>query len=260
VRIWYQSFLDRQGNSVYVQLLQDYLDSIASSDVEYEVIDMYPPDRDLHWISEWRCGSQVIRNALRAKEEGVDCFAIGHFQDVALTESRASVDIPVYGLGECSMLHALTLGERFGLITINPIFIPWHERQVIQYGLHQRYVGVRAMETTADLYMRATTDDTALEEVIELIRREAEPLVEAGAEVVVPAGGLPGMMLNRYKQQGKELDLGGAVMLNCVDVLAKYAEMAVRLRDAGTAGASRRFTYRLPSERAREDFLASLAQ
>ena len=47
------------------------------------------------------------------------------------------VDIPVLGLGQCSMLYACTLGRRFGLITIDPIYIPWHEDQIIKAGLAQ---------------------------------------------------------------------------------------------------------------------------
>ena len=47
----------------------------------------------------------MICNAIQAEKDGYDGFAVGHFQEPGLYEARASVDIPVHGLGEasCSM-------------------------------------------------------------------------------------------------------------------------------------------------------------
>ena len=71
----------------------------------------------------------------------------GHFQEPGLIEARTAVDIPVLGLGETTMLHALTLGHTFGLVTINPVFVPWLRDQIIRLGLTQQSAGVRALDT-----------------------------------------------------------------------------------------------------------------
>ena len=62
--------------------------------------------------------------------------------------------MPVLGLGETTLFHACTLGRKLGLVTINPAFIPWHEDQVIRYGLQQRVVGVRAVNATVKRFHR----------------------------------------------------------------------------------------------------------
>ena len=54
------------------------------------------------------------------------------------TFGGAAVDIPVVGLGEATLLAALSMGRRLGLVTIDPVFIDWHERQVRAHGLDQR--------------------------------------------------------------------------------------------------------------------------
>ena len=64
-----------------------------------------------------------------------------HFQDPGLSEAKSAVDIPVLGLGETTLHFSLTLGRKIGLVTINPAFIPWHEDQIIKYGMQQRVVG-----------------------------------------------------------------------------------------------------------------------
>ena len=94
-----------------------------------------PPDLELNRITELRCSIQVVRNAVTAQQQGYDAFVIGHFQDGGLYEARSAVDIPVLALGEASMLFACTLGGKIALVTINPIFIPMHEEQIIRYGL-----------------------------------------------------------------------------------------------------------------------------
>jgi Asp/Glu/hydantoin racemase len=254
LRIRYQSFIDPHENAEYTEALQSYLDSVADPDVSFEVVGMSPPDKHLHRITEFRCSAHVIRGAIRAKEAGLDAYAIGHFQDGGLAEARSAVDIPVTGLGEASMLFACTLGRKIGLITINPVFESWHEEQVLQYGLQQRVTAVRAMRTSVDLYMRACTEEDALEELAERFRAEA--LVEAGCEVIVPAGGLPATLLARRKEP---LDLGGAVFANCVGILAKHTEMAVRCHRLGIARTARNATYALPSQPVLDEFLSSMA-
>mgnify|MGYP006197704425 CR=1 FL=1 len=64
----------------------------------------------------------------------------------------------VIGLGEANLLSALSMGGRFGLVTIDPIFVPWHDRQIrlhellapvlvqahgIRLDLHARHVAQR---------------------------------------------------------------------------------------------------------------------
>src|SRR4029453_7844217 len=134
--------------------------------------------------------AQAIRSGIQAQAEGYDAFVIGHFQEPGLVECRSALDIPVIGLGEATMLYACMLGRAFGLVTINPVFIPWHRDQFLRLGLGQRAVGVRAVATQVATYMQAFEDDAAYQQVKADFCRQAAPLVEAGADVVIPAGGL----------------------------------------------------------------------
>jgi Asp/Glu/hydantoin racemase len=144
-RIWYQSFTDLAVDAAYFSRLDAYLRSVSGAGFEIAVAGMQPGDRYLHPITEFRCAAQVIANALGAERAGYDAFVIGHFQEPGLAEARAAVGIPVIGLGEAAMLHALTLGRRIGLVTINPLFIPYHQDQIARHGLQQRVVAVAAL-------------------------------------------------------------------------------------------------------------------
>jgi Asp/Glu/hydantoin racemase len=256
MRIRWQSFIDPDQHRDYFELLQAQLEQSAGDGVSYEIVGIRPPDTELHRLSEMRCGMRAVANALAATEEGYDAFAIGHFQDSGLHEARSAVQIPVLGLGETSMLHACALGQLIGLVTIDPIFVPWHREQVVRYGLRQRVIGVSALTglAVAD-YVAACSEENAFARVLEQFDRAARPLLDQGAEVLIPAGGLPALVLSRHPG----LDVGGATVLNPVQVLAKHTEAAVALARLGQPVASRRGAFALPSERTREEFLGALS-
>ena len=138
-RIWYQSFVHPVEQAPYIERLQAHArQGVASPGVSFEVHGLDPPDHSFHPLTEFRCAAQVIRNALEAEKAGYDAFVVGHFQEPGLIEIRGAVDIPVIGLGEANLLAGLSMGGRLGLVTIDPVFIPWHDRQVGMHGLGER--------------------------------------------------------------------------------------------------------------------------
>lgn len=196
-RIWYQSFVHPIEHAPYIARLQAQLDNVAGPGVRFEVHGLDPPDRFFHPLTEFRCAAQTIRLALEAERGGYDAFVIGHFQEPGLLEIRGAVDIPVVGLGEASMLAALTVGRRFGLVTIDPMFIDWHERQVRAHGLEARVAGVRAIHADLPGFMRAFTDETAYAQVRAEFVDQVRPLVAKAAEMALALYRLTGATVSR---------------------------------------------------------------
>src|SRR5262245_30904747 len=238
-RLWYQSFVHPIEQAPYIERLQALLDAAAGPGIRFEVHGLDPPDHLFHPLTEFRCAAQTIRNALDAEREGYDAFVIGHFQEPGLLEIRGAVDIPVVGVGEATLLAALSMGRQLGLVTIDPIFIDWHERQVRAHGLDQRVTGVRAIHVDLAGFMRAFTDDASYARVCADFVEQVRPLVAAGAEVIIPAGGLPMLLFARERP----FIIDGALVLNGISVVAKAAEMALALRRLTGSVVSRRGTY-----------------
>jgi allantoin racemase len=250
-RIWYQSFVHPIEQAPYMGRLQAYLDAAANSGTRFEVHGLDPADRHFHPLTEFRCAAQTIRHALEAERAGYDAFVIGHFQEPGLLQIRGAVDIPVIGLGEASMLAALSMGGRIGLVTIDPVFINWHERQVIAHGFDQRVAGVRAIQADLPGFMRAFTDEAGYAKVRAEFIEQVRPLVAAGAEVIIPAGGLPMLLFARECP----FVIDGALVLNGIAVVAKAAEMALALRTLTGSVVSRRGTYAKASAACVEEYL-----
>lgn len=239
MRVWYQSFVDPAEQAPYIDRLGTRLQSLASAGITVDVRGIYPPDRYFHPLTEFRCAQQTIHAALEAERAGYDAFVIGHFQEPGLTECRGTVDIPVIGLGEATMLFACSIGRKIGLVTIDPVFIPWHEEQVIRHGLTQRVGGVAAIKADLPRFMRAFTDAGEYAAVRADFVRQVQPLLERGCDVLIPAGGLP--MLLFSQQQPFLID--GAVVLEGIATVMKATEMALALHRLTGVAASRSGLY-----------------
>ncbi|WP_019216509.1 aspartate/glutamate racemase family protein [Legionella tunisiensis] len=255
-RIWYQSFVAPTEQTNYLQRLQDQLNQYADKDFQFEVHGLTPADKNLHPLTEFRCAAQTIRNAIQAEEQGYDAFVIGHFQEPGINEIKACIDIPVIGLGESNMLHACSLGRKIGLVTINPVFIPWHENQINYYGLQQRITAVSAVEAQVQDFEQAFTNSSVYQKLLLAFTEQIKPMIAQGVEVVVLAGGLPMLLLARQKN----FTIDGAMVVNGIAVCVKAAEMALKLKELTGEFISRRGTYQKASHETVSEFLHLLKE
>lgn len=242
MKILYQSYVNNALSEPYIRHLTAYLNRIKNEDTEIVIGEMDPPDDYAHGVMEYRCGYQALQKVYEAEENGYDAIILGHFQDPGLAEAKAIVDIPVLGLGETSMLHACQLAEKTALVTINPRFIPYHEEQILKYRLENRIIGVSALNFKPGEFTALFDDPDQIESTMDSLKEQALPLIERGAEMIIPAGGIP--MLACVQAGG--VMIGDVPVLNGLSVILKQAEMAVQLRQLGEYKTSRAGRYLKP--------------
>jgi allantoin racemase len=155
------------------------------------------------------------------------------------------------GLGEASFLAAMSMGRQIGLVTIDPIFIDWHERQITAYGFGQRVTGVRAIHVDLPGFMRAFSDEVSYAQVRADFVNQVRPLVAEGAEVIIPAGGLPMLLLFAHECP---FLIDGALVLNGIVTVAKAALSLHRLTGSVV---SRRGSYAKASAECVEEYLSN---
>ncbi len=88
-------------------------------------------------------------------------------------------------------------------------------------------------------FMKAFTDETAYAQVRAQFVAQVKPLIENGAEVIIPAGGLPMLLFARESP----FVIDDAPVLNGIAIVAKATEMAISLRSITNLVVSRRGTY-----------------
>lgn len=248
-KIWFQGATDRVHMAPYISRVEAHLKAILDPDFSYTFNSTSPPATTTHALTEFRIAGAFVRGAVEAGKQGYDAMAITHFQDAGLAEVKSVAEIPVLGLGETTLFHACTLGRKLGLVTINPAFVPWHEDQVIRYGLQSRVVGVRAVDAKVSDFIDAFSNNNSFEKLKPKWEHECRVLLDAGADVIVPAGGLPMMLFSG--------EIYGVPVVNGITVIAKSAEMAIKLRKLGAGLVSRRSNFAKPPEKALQEFLGN---
>jgi hypothetical protein len=117
--------------------------------------------------------------------------------------------------------------------------------------LDRRVVGVRAVHIDLPAFMRAFTDEESYARVRADFNEQVRPLVAAGAEVIIPAGGLPMLLFVRESP----FIIDGALVLNGIAVAIKATEMALSLKSLTGTVVSRRGTYAKASTACIEEYL-----
>jgi allantoin racemase len=256
VRLRWQSFVDPDQNRPYLDRLHTYLNEIADPGTEVEVVGVSPPDRWFGRLTELRCATVAVDNAIDADEQGLDAFVYGHFQDSGLFEARSACRLPVVGMGESSLHWAAQLGRTIALVSIDPVFAAWHREQADLYGLGGRIHGVTGLGVRVEDFATAFAGDAdAYRRLLDDFRAAVGPLVESGADVVVPAGGLFSLLAAGEQ----DFCVGHAPVVNSVAVTLKCAEVAVKLRRLSGLGPSRGPSFALAPREAVAEFRAFVA-
>lgn len=123
-------------------------------------------------------------------EHGHDAFILACFSDPGIRKLRQRCGRPIFGIGECAYLQAMSMGDRFGVISTVPEASIRHERYVSELGVSSRLA--------ADLPLDLGVADLSSEErTSERLLSVAGALVAKGADVLIL--GCAGM--SRYQER-----------------------------------------------------------
>lgn len=138
--------------------------------------------------------------ALMRRRDDADAYVIACYSDPGLAACREAVAKPVFGIQECAVLAAMSLGERVGILALGPASVRRHLRYLRQMGVLDRIAGERPLNLSVAEAEAAAAYPRVLDVGREL--READ-----GADVLIL--GCAGMAQHRAPL---EQDLGAPVV------------------------------------------------
>lgn len=246
MKLWYQSMSRQTEWGGYPRVLRSILDKVRDPDTEIHVagITEIGGVGDQFRYLEYLETGEVLKNVHRAVREGFDAFLIGNIADPGLREAREIADIPVLGLCESALHVACMMGASFSLVTINEKFTPRIVENVVRYGLKDRMAAVNRMQIDrlTDLGVGFEPGE-GRDRIVARFNRAAQANADAGAEVVIAAGGVVMAMLAHADIH----EAAGMPILNGITNLVKLGEMAVKTnRLMGGRFISKRCTYAPP--------------
>jgi allantoin racemase len=155
---------------------------------------------------------QPLCRVIREHEPDAAAFVIACFSDPGLFSAREATAKPVLGVAECGILTALTMGHRFGVISILAHSVPRHLRYIAAMSVEQRLAG----DLPIGLGVTELADArVTLTRMIDVGRRLRD---DCGADVLVM--GCAGMA-------GYRSDLEKAVQIPVVEPTQAAATMAL---------------------------------
>lgn len=165
----------------------------------------------------------TLRKIVEAEEKGYQAVVIDCFDDPALQPAREKVDIPVIGPGLISMLTAISIGDRFTILTVTETMIPsfWHN--IHAYGLGHKVASIRAVDIPVlELHEKK-------EEVLrQLVNHSVKAIKEDGASVLII--GCTGMAYLRKELQRKLKDKGYDIpVIDPILTALNYANMLINI-------------------------------
>jgi allantoin racemase len=116
---------------------------------------------------------------IATRDNEASAFVIACFSDPGLFSARETTRKPVLGIAECGILTALTLGHRFGIISILARSVPRHLRYIGAMGLTDRLAADMPIELGV---VELADEGRTLERMVAVGRSLRDP---HGADVVV---------------------------------------------------------------------------
>jgi Asp/Glu/hydantoin racemase len=252
MKIWWQSSTPIHRLHDYRNTLTEHLTSVKRPDTEVHVNGVDDGSMDLHYnavvaINSYGPGG-VLNKIIQAADGGYDAVAIGCFLDPAMQEAREVVPIPVFGLGETSMLTACMYGHKFSGVAFHSKQSQYYDRKAFEYGLASRHVPFGSLGIDFNDVQKAFTNPV---EMTHTFIAEARRLAAQGAEVILAACATVNAIIRREKIY----EVDGALVLDCNAVLLKTAEGMAELARSVGLKASQRLLYQQPKRRALDDWM-----
>ena len=123
----------------------------------------------------------LFEAGLTAEEDGYDAVVIDTVSDSGSDALRSMLDIPVVAPGRASLLFALTLGHRFGILAQWEPSLARYRKVIPEWGLADHCAGVDHFDTPPDF---SSLIDGKEERVLPKMLEACERLVAAGADVI----------------------------------------------------------------------------
>lgn len=258
MRLWYQSMTCLEETGRYVEAVTNIAHDLFGTSVHVEMHGIekeaysgyVPGDVFKYPLLKDVLQRRSIDNAIRAEQEGCDCFILGSFSEPFLKQTRSAVSIPVVSIAETALTTAWTLTERFALISLAPSYARRLGETVNRHGLAARFGGAWGLDhnyTEREAVAALENPEVFLDKFRACVASAAG----AGADLIVPAEGIVSLVVSRAGL--REID--GLVIMDSVGLVLLQAHMMVEARAKLGLGAARKLSFPVPPRAMRALFI-----
>lgn len=238
-------FLNPFGTPVYDQLISNVLTRSLRDDVRLEIrhLDSDMENMD-YFAAKHVLEISIMKEAVRAEQDGFDAFVIGCCYDPALTQCRELVDIPVIGPLEASIGNVRPFGHRFAIVTDHAKAATEITDLVRRYGQESNCKKVTSVGWFIDDMIK-----DPLSVARDAFSASREVMADTGAETVIMGCTIVAACYESVA--AKDPELQGLSVIDPNIIAVKQAEMLADLHASGQYRISRSGYYQQLSSHSR---------
>ncbi|GAA0572652.1 hypothetical protein GCM10010172_66510 [Paractinoplanes ferrugineus] len=177
-----------------------------------------------------RFNGYFAETALTAEREGYDAWIIAAGQDPGLREARTLATIPALGYTETATFVAAMQNHRFGVLGFMPKLREPITDNIHRQGLSHLLTSYQIVRDGAEAVRQAL--DGSFDLFLDSFGRAAEAAAEAGAQLLIPAEGIPNEI---FWHLGIH-ELHGLPVVDPAGLAVKTAELLVGAHGLGILG------------------------
>ncbi|WKU43408.1 aspartate/glutamate racemase family protein [Streptomyces sp. VNUA116] len=235
MRIWFHKHTVEGRIPLLDQWYRDHLDAIAAPgtviDIHTLPADTYPDNTPFglvgHHAAQVLFSQHFAHAAVRAERSGYDAWITAAGQDPGLRDARHLAGIPTLGYGESAFFLSAMTGQRFGLLGFMPPLEEPIRHNITRYGLDAHLAAYEVVPGGWDGVHRALDGDC--DPFLTVYTEAAERARAAGAEVIIPAEGIPNEILWHLGVR----ELAGMPVVDPAGLAVKLAELTGELGRLG---------------------------
>jgi allantoin racemase len=232
MRIWFHKHTVEGRLPLLDQWYREHLDAIASPgtviDIKTLPADTYPGETPFglvgHHSAQVLFSEYFAHSAARAERAGYDAWITAAGQDPGLRDARHLAGIPTLGYGETAFFLSAMTGQRFGVLGFMPPLQEPIRANITRYGLDSSLAAYEVVPGGWEGVHSSLEGDFG--QFVTVYTEAAERARRAGAEIIIPAEGIPNEILWHLGIH----ELAGLPVVDPAGLAVKFAELSVNLR------------------------------
>lgn len=252
MKLCFLNVTEERTSKLYIETVRTLFSKIKRMDTEFLINavknGLWRSEDYKYPFFEFYNKVSIIEAAREAQKEGCDGILVGCFGEPAIRELRSVLEVPVVGIAEAGMHLAVTMGWKFGIITLyEREFVSLCENRIRENAMTEKAITnpVRRLTMpTLDLFTKGIKNPQM---IINCVNEVADQAVADGAEVIVTGCAAlgPFFTLKGISMVGREK----VPIIDTVTAGFKTLEMIVDYRNVtGCQAVSRIGYYSKPSD------------
>ncbi|MGM0509345.1 MAG: aspartate/glutamate racemase family protein [Fusobacteriota bacterium] len=128
----------------------------------------------------------LVKAAKESQDEGVQGIFVSDMDFCGVEVAREVLDIPIIGGFRPSAFTAMSLGQKFSIITITESIMDYQIEHIRAFGITQNFASIRPTQIPVPVLSGMYTNPTYKGEVIEKVTSESKKAIEEdGADAII---------------------------------------------------------------------------